>query len=303
MQNALGSRKSYAAFDTTDDPMRHAGRREAKFISARGLSRRRSAKTAGHTCNFEGGPAGFSRCSMENDCLRRFLRQPIHQHGHLLAMIASRSFSWTTPPRAAENSGRANLVDDDPDLLAKAGIAGLPAPVSNAPWSSRSRPPRLELSAAHHAALLDRRSRSHPPRQCVRLAAALKRNAPAADVMPAILGDGPLELVVPRHGRPHATHPRLRARASKARFSLPFRRARTWPSRPPCKAGAIRRVTHRYSIARDQRRPGVEIAVQREDEGQGGSRTIHQHYRLGQRLRVSMPGNNFRCTKTDVRPC
>ena len=53
-------------------------------------------------------------------------------------------------------------------------------------------------------------------------------------------------------------------------------------------------VERHYSIASNPlRRDIYEIAVLREDEGDGGSVAVHESYRIGTRLRVDLPGNHF----------
>ena len=106
------------------------------------------------------------------------------------------------------------------------------------------------------------------------------------------LGDGPVALVVV--GVRELT-PRIRAYTLQAADGSPL---------PPVAAGAHvdvpvplsdgRVATRRYSIASDPaRRDMWELAVLREERGSGGSAAVHSTYRLGLRLNVALPGNDF----------
>lgn len=297
MQTRLGSRKSYAAFDTTDDRRDTLGDMEAKFISARDSFYQATVGENGWPyVQFRGGPAGFLKV-LDGKTIAyadfRGNRQYIST-GNLLGNDRVSIILMDYPNRARlKILGRAKLVDDDPDLLAKLESPDYRARVERAvvitveayDWNCPQHiTPRFSTDEVE--AILA------PMREEL---AALKRNAPAADVMPAILGDGPLELVVrgmadltPRIRAYVLAHPKgevLPSVSAGAHVAIPV---------PPAKPERSDGVTHRYSIARVINEGRAwEIAVQREDEGQGGSRAIHQHYRLGQRLRVSMPGNNF----------
>jgi ferredoxin-NADP reductase/predicted pyridoxine 5'-phosphate oxidase superfamily flavin-nucleotide-binding protein len=109
---------------------------------------------------------------------------------------------------------------------------------------------------------------------------------------PDIIGDGELELVI--SGVRQLT-PRVRA--------YEFRNP-AGGELPPIKAGAHLKVpvrlengetvTRYYSIASNpSRRDIYEIAVLREADGSGGSRAIHEAYRLGMTLRTALPENHF----------
>jgi ferredoxin-NADP reductase len=124
----------------------------------------------------------------------------------------------------------------------------------------------------------------------------LPRNARA----PAPIGHGELALTI--SGVRQMT-PRIRA------YEL---RADDWRDLPPAEAGAhlelpVRLadgsvVARQYSLVTDPgRRDMYEIAVLREDDGDGGSRAIHETWRIGTQLRIAPPINHF-SLHTDVRP-
>jgi ferredoxin-NADP reductase/predicted pyridoxine 5'-phosphate oxidase superfamily flavin-nucleotide-binding protein len=114
------------------------------------------------------------------------------------------------------------------------------------------------------------------------------------------LGDGELALVVT--GVRQMT-PRIRA------YEL---RAEDWDTLPPAEAGAHLEVpvrladgsvvTRQYSLATVPERHDVyEIAVLCERDGRGGSRAIHETWRIGTQLRATPPINHFPL-HTDSRP-
>ncbi len=118
-----------------------------------------------------------------------------------------------------------------------------------------------------------------------------ERSAPIHEDIDEI-GAGPLKLVVT--GMRQLT-PRVRA------YEL---RAPDWSDLPPVTAGAHIAVpvrlpdgsvaTRQYSLAsHPQRRDMVEIAVLREESGRGGSAAIHDSWRIGTRLAIEMPANQF----------
>jgi ferredoxin-NADP reductase len=106
------------------------------------------------------------------------------------------------------------------------------------------------------------------------------------------IGDGELSLTVT--GVRQMT-PRIRA------YAL---RTSDWGELPAAAAGAHLMVpvsmpdgavaTRQYSLtAHPERRDIYEIAVLREDNGRGGSKTIHDTWRIGTRLNVNKPLNHF----------
>ncbi len=297
MQTRLGSRKSYAAFDTTDDRRDALGDMEAEFIAARDSFYQATVGENGWPyVQFRGGPAGFLKVLDEKTIAYadfRGNRQYIST-GNLLGNDRVSIILMDYANRARlKILGRARLVDDDLELLAKLESPDYRARVERAvvisveayDWNCPQHiTPRFTAEEVETIVA--------PLREEV---AALKRNVRPADAMPEVLGSGPLELVVrgmrdltPRIRTFVLAHPQgevLPPVAAGAHVAIPV---------PPAPPGHMGNVTRRYSIARvlDEGH-AWEIAVQREDEGQGGSRAIHQHYRLGLTLRASMPGNHF----------
>lgn len=132
---------------------------------------------------------------------------------------------------------------------------------------------------------------------------ALSQSSPRASaerLAVAALGDGPLELVV---SGIRQLSPRIRA------YEL---RSPVGEDLAEFCAGAHLRIPvqldngevqeRHYSICSNPaRRDMYEIAVLREDEGKGGSLSIHQHLMLGQRLNCS-PAENYFELHHDNRP-
>jgi ferredoxin-NADP reductase/predicted pyridoxine 5'-phosphate oxidase superfamily flavin-nucleotide-binding protein len=305
MQTRLGSRKSYAAFDTTDDRRDALGDMEAEFISARDSFYQATVGENGWPyVQFRGGPAGFLKVLDAKTIAYadfRGNRQYIST-GNLLGNDRVSIILVDYANRARlKILGRARLVDDDLDLLAKLESPDYRARVERAvvitvdayDWNCPQHiTPRFTAEEVEAVVA--------PLREEL---ATFKRNSRPAEPMPEVLGSGPLELVVrgmrdltPRIRAYVLAHPRgevLPLVAAGAHVTIPV---------PPAMPGDTGNIMRRYSIARvlDEGR-AWEIAVQREDGGQGGSRAIHQHYRLGLRLRASMPGNHF-ALHEDARP-
>jgi ferredoxin-NADP reductase/predicted pyridoxine 5'-phosphate oxidase superfamily flavin-nucleotide-binding protein len=121
---------------------------------------------------------------------------------------------------------------------------------------------------------------------------AVERQEVDLDETDLVLGDGPLELVVTGI---RILTPEVRA----------FRLARAdGEALPEISAGAHlevpvpapggRSIYRKWSIASDPaRRDFWEIAVQRKDEGEGGSVAAHRHLAVGSVLNCSLPINQF----------
>ena len=130
--------------------------------------------------------------------------------------------------------------------------------------------------------------------------AALKANQVLSPSYPIVIGEGPLELVI--SGVRQLT-PRVRA------FEL---RDPNGEELPQITAGSHIRIhillsneettTRHYSIcSNSDRRDIYEIAVLKEEDGAGGSMTVHEQFNLGLTLRCELPENYFPL-HTDNRP-
>ncbi len=117
--------------------------------------------------------------------------------------------------------------------------------------------------------------------------------AAAGSALPAVLGTGPLQLIIA--GVRQLT-PRVRAyelRDAEGRDLPPFEPGAHL--RVPVRLVDGREETRQYSIASDPARRDVyEIAVLREDTGSGGSSAVHALFQTGQKLLCGYPENQFR---------
>jgi len=115
-----------------------------------------------------------------------------------------------------------------------------------------------------------------------------------------VLGNGPLEVVISgiRQLTPHIRAYEFRLPNDE---DLPEVTAGSHIEVPVViKDGSLE--SRSYSISSNpSRRDIYEIAVLREQDGSGGSRYVHDHYQLGQTLRLGMPANGFKLS-SDLGP-
>lgn len=112
------------------------------------------------------------------------------------------------------------------------------------------------------------------------------------------LGHGPLKLIITGI-RQLTSRVRAYELRSANRQDLPLIKAGAHIALP-VRFPDGREETRRYSIASNPARRDIyEVAVQREENGAGGSRTIHDTYRLGMVLYCAEPVNNFQLDKGD----
>ena len=304
VQRALGSRAGYAAMDGGADYNDALNDREAGFIAARDSFYMASAGETGWPyVQHRGGPAGFVRVLDERTIgfadfrgNRQYVSVGNVRKDDRVALI----FMDYPNRTRLKVLGRARLVgDDEPELLAKLEADDYRAPVErgfvirveafdwNCPQHITPRYTEAEIEALI-APLTGENG-------------ALKSggSAPRA-ARPAVLGDGPLELVV--SGVRKLTS-RIRA------YEL---RDPNGGDLPAVKTGAHLQVPlwlpdgksaiRHYSICSDPtRRDAYEIAVLREDGGTGGSLAVHESFDIGLRLRCGIPQNNF-ALHADDRP-
>jgi hypothetical protein len=304
VQRLLGSRAGYAAMDEGEDYNHVLTGREADFIAARDSFYIASVSETGWPyVQHRGGPAGFMRVLDE----RTIGFADFHGNRQYVSVGNLRKddrvalFFMDYPNRMRlKLLGRVRLVGGgEPELLARLEVADYRAAVERGfvirieafDWNCAQhitpRYTEAEVEALV-APVLEENQR-------LRAAGHSSRVAP-----PVAIGDGPLELVIA--GVRQLT-PRIRA------YELRDPEGRELP---PVQAGAHLEVpvrfddgktaTRRYSIASDPaRRDAYEIAVLREDAGTGGSRTVHESFEIGLRLRCGLPRNDF-ALHDDARP-
>ncbi|MGI9333095.1 MAG: 2Fe-2S iron-sulfur cluster-binding protein [Gammaproteobacteria bacterium] len=297
VQQALGSRASYAAMEEGGDYNQVLGAREADFITARDSFYMASVSETGWPyVQHRGGPAGFVRILDEQRIgfadfggNRQYVSVGNLRKDDRVALF----FMDYANRTRLKLLGRVRLIDakdeallgalEDGDYQARVErgfVINVEAFDWNCPQHITPRYTESQIEAITAPLIEDNR--------VLRAALDDTRRPP-----PAVLGDGPLELVI--SGIRELT-PRIRA------FEL---RDANGGELPAVEAGSHLQVpvvldngksaVRHYSISSDPaRRDAYEIAVLRDDEGEGGSRAVHQQFNIGQHLHCTLPGNYFR---------
>jgi ferredoxin-NADP reductase/predicted pyridoxine 5'-phosphate oxidase superfamily flavin-nucleotide-binding protein len=304
VQQALGSRASYAEMDGGEDYNHVLTEREVAFIAARDSFYMASTSETGWPyVQHRGGPAGFVQILDERTigfADFRGNRQYVSV-GNLRRNDRVAIFFMDYPNRTRlKLLGRVRFVGDgEPELLARLEVANYRSAVErgfvvriealdwNCPQHITPRYTAAEVETLVAPVLEENR--------VLRAAGRLPRAAP-----PGAIGHGPLELVI--SGVRQLT-PRIRA------YELRDPEGRELPAvlagshlEVPVHLENGKPVTRRYSIASDPARcDAFEIAVLREDAGAGGSRAVHESFEIGLRLRCGLPRNNF-ALHDDARP-
>lgn len=319
MQTRMGSRANYALLDHTDERNDRLGPREAEFITARDSFYQATVSETGWPyAQFRGGPVGFLKVLDEKTLGYADFRGNVQyiSVGNVANNDRVSIILMDYANRARlKIMGRVRLVglDEDPALIANLESAHYRARVErgviitveaydwNCPQHITPRFTEAEVSAAtaplreELAQLKARLAESHAT-----IPSATQAEPPAA------LGKGPLALVIA--GIRQLT---LRVRAYELRepdgAKLPDVTPGAHIDVPVLLTNAVPAArgvdsTRRYSItAVSPEGDSYEIAVQREDNGSGGSLAAHRDYHLGMTLHCGMPGNDFEL-HTDNRP-
>lgn len=322
VQTRLGSRSAYAPLDHTDDRRDTLGEREREFIEARDSFYQATVSETGWPyVQHRGGPVGFLKVLDEKTLgFADFSgnRQYISV-GNLLGNDRISLFLMDyANRRRLKLLGRVRLVSEaeDPALVARVEMPHYRARVErafvievegydwNCPQHITPRFTEAEVEAELEAAVAPLQTQLQQLQdELAVLRARASQASQAEQARPAASGEeraafgqGPLALQI---SAVRQLSERVRAYELRAVDGQPL---------PAIEAGAHldvpvplddgagqRRFTQRrYSISTDPRRRDVyEIAVQREDQGRGGSRAVHAHFQLGQRLNCALPGNDF----------
>ncbi len=310
IQLANGSRESYAHMDEGEDYNVILSEREAAFISARDSFYMASVSETGWPyVQHRGGPAGFMKVLDEYTIgfadysgNRQYISTGNLTTNDRVALI----FMDYPNRRRLKMLGRVRIVGpEQADILARLEDRNYTAKVERAfiiqvesfDWNCPQHiTPRF--SEAEITELLDVLKKENQ-----QLRNQLENNAQIEQQQlsgPPVLGDGPLELVV--NGLRQLT-PRVRA------FEFRDPRGGDLPKaepgshlRIPVRLPGGELVERYYSIASNPARSDLyEIAVQREDQGKGGSRAVHETFQIGARVRVESPANHFSLHQ-DERP-
>jgi len=293
MQSRMGSRENYAPFDDVDAQNDRLGAREAAFIAARDSFYQATVSETGWPyVQFRGGPAGFLKVLDSRTLGYADFRGNMQyiSVGNLANNDCVSLILMDYPNRARlKILGRVRIVglDEEPEMIVKLESADYRA--------------RVQRGVIITVEAFDWNCPQHiTPRFTEAEIAGASQPA-----MPAVLGNGPLALTI--SGMRQLT-PRVRG------YEL---RAADGALLPPVTPGAhidvpvrlaagggtnMRDGTRRYSIT--SAAPGglcYEIAVQKDEAGQGGSLAAHRDYQLGTTLRCGLPGNDF-ALHADHRP-
>jgi ferredoxin-NADP reductase/predicted pyridoxine 5'-phosphate oxidase superfamily flavin-nucleotide-binding protein len=307
MQTKHGSRASYERMDRGDDYNHRIGEREAAFISARdSFYMATTSETGWPYVQHRGGRTGFMKVLNQHTIgfadfsgNRQYISTGNLMHDSRVAL-----FFMDYPNRTRlKLLGRIRIVDhDEPQILAQLEDSSYSAQIErgflievagldwNCPQHITPRFTNRELDDQ----ILSLREENDTLKSLLvqsnkKSLTASKQQHPAAE---DILGEGPLELIV--SGVRQLTA-RIRAYELRdpAGGKLPVVDPGSHlkiPVRLPTDEIGVRH----YSIASNPlRRDKYEIAVQREDGGNGGSQAVHDSYQIGTRVRMDFPGNHF----------
>lgn len=301
VQEQQGSRERYAPLDDADDRGGELGRRERVFIQERdGFYQATVTETGWPYVQFKGGPAGFLKVlgprtiayadfSGNAQYISTGNLKQDERISIILMDYANR--------RRLKLLGRARTVEvnDDPVLLEQLKDEAYRA--------------RVERAVFIHVEGFDWNCPQHitprfTDREIDLLTAPLRKQLEQAqeqlsalqarsDRLPEqALGDGPLPLKITGVRQ---LAPRVRAYQLRAADggTLPLVTAGAHLALP-VRLGDGRLAKRNYSIASDPSQNAVyEVAVLREDEGSGGSKALHEDYRLGLVLHAGRPVNDF----------
>lgn len=296
-QALYGSRAVNERFELAEDPGDILGQAEADFISERdGFYQATVNETGWPYVQYRGGPPSFLKVLDERTIGYADFRGNVQylSVGNLADndRISIILMDYATR-RRLKIWARARLVhhDEDPDLIARLEVPtyrarverGVVMTIEAIEWNCPQHiTPRFTEAEIEEAIT--------PLKDRITELEATAANQPSAPQ--STIGDGPLELVIT--GVRQLT-PEVRA------YEL---RRPDFKDLPAVTAGSHIQVpvllqdgsqeTRTFSISSNPTRRDVyEIAVRLDPEGQGGTRSIHDHYALGMRIRASLPRNAF----------
>ena len=303
VQSKMGSRDSYAGFDTTPDRRDRLGAAEAEFIAARDSFYQATVSETGWPyVQHRGGPRGFLKVLDDKTLGFADFRGNFQfiSVGNLQTDDRVSLFLIDyTAQRRLKILGRVRVLSEDDGPEAQAAIAALEVPGYRA---------HVERGFFITVEAYDWNCPQHITprfteaewiaRQVGAGKTAIARDE-SANTAPE-LGTGPLRLEVTGIRQ---LSQRVRAYELRApdRGELPLVSAGSHidiPVRLPDGNTGVRS----YSIASNpSRRDIYEIAVQRDADGRGGSVAIHEQLQLGTHLRCALPRNSF-ALHDDARP-
>lgn len=298
MQERMGSREQYEGFDLATNRADRLGRMEIEFIGqADHFYQATVSETGWPYVQHRGGPAGFLKILDPKTLAFADFRGNVQylsvgnlQKDDRISIIV---MDYANQMRL-KLIGRVRLVEaaDDAGLIERLRTPGYSARIERAFVITLE---GYDWNCPQH--ITPRFTESEIKTMTAPLQAQVKRlkeqlAASTANQPLSELGEGPLALVI--SGVRQLT-PRVRAYElrSAGGGSLPAVEAGAHIDVPVLLADGSA-ATRSYSIASDPAQPGVyEIAVLREDEGRGGSASVHEQFRLGLLLHCSQPRNDF----------
>ena len=311
MQTRMGTRAAYAALDRTHDRRDALTADEVEFIHERDAFYQATVSESGWPyVQHRGGPAGFLKVLDAKTIAYADLRGNV-QYISVGNLQGNDRVSILLMDHANQRRlkvlGRARLVDAkaDPALIARLQMPSeltgnarveraVVISVEGYDWNCpqhitpRFTKAEIEEGIAPLRAEIERLTKAQAGARAVPSASALE------------LGQGPLAL---RLSGIRQLTPSIRAYELRVAdgADLPAVRAGAALDVPMrLKSGA--QTTRRYSIASDPgRRDVYEIAVLREEVGNGGSSAVHSDFQLGMTLHCGEPANDF-ALHADARP-
>jgi len=304
VQQALGSRAGYAAWQEGEDYNHILGQREVDFIAARDSFYMASVNETGWPyIQHRGGPAGFMRVLDERTIgFADFSgnRQYVSV-GNLLKNDRVSLFFMDYPSKTRlKLLGRVQFVGpEESELLASLEVDDSQAIVERGIVIHVE---AFDWNCPQH--ITPRYTESQVNELVVRLTTE-KSEFKQADTIapgqpPKVLGEGPLELVISgiRQLTPHIRAFELRDPQDK---ELPRVEAGSHLQVPVNLADGTAEIRHYSICSNPARRDIYEIAILRDDAGRGGSTSAHDQFNLGMHLRCELPQNHFRL-HADERP-
>ncbi len=304
-QNRYGSREINSRFELAGDPGFGMTEQEVEFIGERDSFYQATVSETGWPyVQHRGGPKGFLKVIDEHTIGFADFRGNVQylSVGNLNANDRISLILMDYPNRRRLKLwGRVRIVheNEDPDLIAQLEVPSYRARVErgivihiearewNCPQHITPRYSEAEVEKLLAPLLEENRALKSLPR-------------PLAETRLTVLGDGPLELVI--SGIRQLT-PEIRAfeLRSPDGIDLPEFEAGAHIS-VPVRLADDELSTRHYSICSDPARKDVyECAVLLDENGKGGSNSVHELYALGLRLRCGFPQNNFKL-HADTRP-
>ena len=292
-QTRYGSRAANEGFELSPDPGDTLGPAETAFIEARdGFYQATVNEDGWPYVQFRGGPAGFLKVLDERTIGYADFRGNIQylSVGNLNANDRIALILMDYPNRRRLKIwARARIVhhDEDPDLLARLEVPTYRARVERAVVMTIE---AIEWNCPQH--ITPRFTEGEIDEMVTPLRDRIVELEASSSGLQGIIGEGPLELVITgiRQLTPEVRAYELRRPDFK---DLPAVAAGSHLE-VPVTLGDGRLETRTYSISSNPARRDVyEIAVRLDPEGSGGSRTIHETYGLGLRLRAGQPRNGF----------